>query len=875
MVERRKAPKRIQPKVVTEDKIDPNVLDLSSEDIANTPNGAEASTPPAVFKRITSRARASRRSTVIPSIYTIVTDFAHEFQVGDSIIVSGIDTLYNGVQTVAEIVDPFTFTYLRDWENDDSQAPASTVVSIINKECTSSTATISFSGSFFYPFAIGDVVEVDGLGTPFDGVFKIASTPSATSVTYDFATSQTPVSSTPAVGNAYPTVIQYVVVGSTWKDSTNDNLYQWDGTKWVLVNAGVPEGVVVDDGIAPQAPTSLTGTSTAYFDGNLPRARVALTWTAPTLNTDLTPLTDLEGYEIFKRYDPLLDWELQGTSTSPSFTALNLLQNTPTYFMVRAKDIVGNRSADSSTFSITTAVSSVAVVRTSTPVATTRLGTITVQWDGLDFVGGTLDTLPAFSHVEVHQSTTNGFTPSSSTLVDRLTARGIYVAASLVYGTPYYFRLIAVDTAGNKATASTQVTATTARLVDTDLLANTLSTWPFAGNVVSAGSLADGSISASTLFGPNVVVQSAIAANAIGANQLAAGSVIAGKIGANAVTANTVAANAITAGKIDVNAVTADTIAAGAITASKVEANAINGMTITGSTVRTSASFPRVEMNTSGLFVYNVSGTPVVSLNASGTASFAGSLTGSSGTFGGITLDSSGITAGTTGTINFNAGAGTAGYLKLTSGLGSGTLELASPSASGGSAYLRLWGFSSSPSIDLQTSAGGTIFITAGTNLHLRAGTSVFFDQGTTTFSNSATFNSTMFAPNLTLSTAGVNLRVTTGAIGEIQETSASSERFKENIVDLVSVEELNPKKLLDLPIRAFNYKANYLGASDDRFGVLIPGFIAEEVDQVYPVAVDYSDGQPYNWNERFITPALLALIQDLYKRIEELENKQ
>jgi len=867
---------------VTEDKLDPNVLDLSSEDIANTPNGTEANVPPAIFKRIVSRSRTSRRSTVIPSIYTIVTDFAHDFQVGDTVIVSGIDSPYNGVQTVDEIVDPFTFTYLRDWENDDSQGAGSTVVTIINKECTSSTATISFSGSFFYPFAVGDVIEVDGLGAPFDGVFKITSTPSATSATYDFATSQTPVASTPTSGGAYPTVIKYVVVGSTWKDSTNDNLYQWDGTKWVLINAGVPEGVVVDDGIAPQAPTDLTGTTTAYFDGNLPRARVALTWTAPTLNADTTPLTDLEGYEIFKRYDPLAEWEIQGTSTGPSFTVLNLLQNTLTYFMVRAKDITGNRSADSSTFSITTAVSSVAVVRTSTPVATTRLGTITIQWDGLDFVGGTLDTLPEFSHVEVHQSTTNNFTPSSSTLVDRLTARGLYVAASLVYGTPYYFKLVSVDTAGNKTTASAQATATTARLVDTDLIANTLSTWPFAGNVVAAGSLADGSVNASTLLGPNVVVQSAIAANAIGVNQLAAGSVIAGKIGANAVTANTVAANAITAGKIDTNAVTADTIQAGAITGDKIEANAINGKIITGATVRTSASFPRVEMNTSGLFVYNAGAGAVVSLNSNGTASFAGTLTGSSGTFGGITLDSSGITANTTGTINFNAGSGTAGYLKLTSALGSGTLELASPS-SGGSAYLRLWGLSSSPSIDLTSTGGGTIFITAGSNLYLRATGSIFVDQGdgidstrSLTVRGQSTTLGHIYLPNPNIGTGGgiARINLSTSPSGRLISESGSSQRYKNSIVDVGEIENLDPKNLLNIPVRAFKFNSNYISEEDERYDQFVPGFIAEEVEELYPVAVDHSQEGPERWNPSFIIPGMLSLIQDLSKEVQNLKSR-
>lgn len=107
---------------------------------------------------------------------------------------------------------------------------------------------------------------------------------------------------------------------------------------------------------------------------------------------------------------------------------------------------------------------------------------------------------------------------------------------------------------------------------------------------------------------------------------------------------------------------------------------------------------------------------------------------------------------------------------------------------------------------------------------------------------------------------------------GRIARSTASSERYKENIVDLADVPELDPKKLLDLPVRAFTYKEGELPETDDRYKQLIPGFIAEEVDAIYPVAADYVNG-PESWNDRMIVPALLSLVQDLYKRIEKLEN--
>jgi hypothetical protein len=54
----------------------------------------------------------------------------------------------------------------------------------------------------------------------------------------------------------------------------------------------------------------------------------------------------------------------------------------------------------------------------------------------------------------------------------------------------------------------------------------------------------------------------------------------------------------------------------------------------------------------------------------------------------------------------------------------------------------------------------------------------------------------------------------------------------------------------------------------------LIPGFIAEEVDAVYPTAADYEDGDVESWHDRMILPGMLALIQDLYKEIELLKGE-
>lgn len=117
---------------------------------------------------------------------------------------------------------------------------------------------------------------------------------------------------------------------------------------------------------------------------------------------------------------------------------------------------------------------------------------------------------------------------------------------------------------------------------------------------------------------------------------------------------------------------------------------------------------------------------------------------------------------------------------------------------------------------------------------------------------------------------AATNCYITSA--GDVRKTSTtSSQRYKQNITDIANVAELNPKALLNLPVRAFTYIDGHIPKTDDRYGQMLPGFIAEEVDAVYPIAVDYENGVE-TWNSFYIIPALLSLIQDQEKRIKLLE---
>ena len=109
---------------------------------------------------------------------------------------------------------------------------------------------------------------------------------------------------------------------------------------------------------------------------------------------------------------------------------------------------------------------------------------------------------------------------------------------------------------------------------------------------------------------------------------------------------------------------------------------------------------------------------------------------------------------------------------------------------------------------------------------------------------------------------------------GVILECSSSSRRYKHG--ESKDLGEMDPEKLYDLPVKIYKYNDGYLDKQDKRYGQNFIGFIAEEVEQVYPWAVDYDDnGEPETWNSRIIIPAMMKLIQDLNERVKRLERKK
>jgi len=560
-----------------------------------------------------------------------------------------------------------------------------------------------------------------------------------------------------------------------------------------------PEPSNNGDPIPPSPPTGLTGTTAAYIDFREPRARVALTWTAPTTNADGSELTDLRWYEVQFKLSSASAWEFGGISYTNALTLSNLTVATGYDFRVFAVDSSNNKSAASNTFTITTAnVTTFVGATPSTPVTASSLSTMTVTWDGKNNGGGAM---PAdFAFLEVHMSTVSGFTPTAATYKARFTGADYTVITNLTYGTTYYVKFVAYNQSGVASGASAQASGTARQLVDADIIANT----------ISGAKIADGTLTAS----------------------------------------DKIIGNTITGALIQGLAITGDKIAGNTISGDKITADAIDGKIITGSVIQTSADASnQVVFNTTGLRMVS-GGATKVQILANGTASFEGAVTATSGSFTGSVTSSSGTIGGFT--ISGTGLSSSAVSLFASGGTGvstSGSIVAASTSVSG-------------------NVAAGSMTTTSGPNL----------------FGGSEN--------SLRGSVRVVDITSATGAYNVVQDVNGylrqgaaipSASKYKHDIVALADVPELDPSGLLDIPVRAFKYNENIEYPGRDRHDMFLPGFVAEEVDAHYPVAVDYDtatqdiEGVEY----RYLLPGMLALIQRqsaqitaLEARIEALEAK-
>ena len=122
--------------------------------------------------------------------------------------------------------------------------------------------------------------------------------------------------------------------------------------------------------------------------------------------------------------------------------------------------------------------------------------------------------------------------------------------------------------------------------------------------------------------------------------------------------------------------------------------------------------------------------------------------------------------------------------------------------------------------------------------------------------------------------TSGNIMRLYSGNIidgwEKIYKDSSSSKRYKDHVCDMPID---YAKQILNILPVIFRYKDGYLAAGDECEGKEVPGFYAEDVEKYYPMGVYHnSDGSVENWKPDRLIPAMLKVIQEQQKELDNLK---
>lgn len=124
--------------------------------------------------------------------------------------------------------------------------------------------------------------------------------------------------------------------------------------------------------------------------------------------------------------------------------------------------------------------------------------------------------------------------------------------------------------------------------------------------------------------------------------------------------------------------------------------------------------------------------------------------------------------------------------------------------------------------------------------------------------------------------TSAANAYISADGNGVLAKTSkTSSRRFKDDITTDLD-DDLNPNALYDVDVVQFKYKKDYFTNEEDiRYRKNLIGLIAEDVYDKYKIAADWHVDDDTGevlvdaWNEQYLLPAMLKLIQEQHIEIE------
>jgi hypothetical protein len=252
-------------------------------------------------------------------------------------------------------------------------------------------------------------------------------------------------------------------------------------------------------------------------------------------------------------------------------------------------------------------------------------------------------------------------------------------------------------------------------------------------------------------------------------------------------------------------------------------------------------------------------------LSAAG-GTFSGDISAASGTFEGD-LSGSTITGGTINGGSINIGNGTftvnsSGGLTATSANISGTISSSSGTVGG-------WNILSNE----LNARGGTVLMNSVTGDAQFEGMVIQGDSRIDGDIDNENSSALFYHMGSVQSYSGYQAYFSGGG-GSIRLGiyAGSARRFKDVLGQPTGT--LDPKNLLNIPVVTYKYKEGHLGPEEQNKDRVMCGLIAEDVEANYPSIVQYINGEIRGYNHIEMIAPMLKLIQDLYEKIDNLEDR-
>lgn len=143
-----------------------------------------------VYAEVTETSFVITNKALTSNVATLTTSSAHGFAVNQTVVVSGVDETFDGQYVITAVGSSTTFSYAKTASDVTSVAVTpylqvgGVIKTISNKQLTSNVATITATSHGLTSSNIGDIINVVGVDTTFDGSFHILGVPTSDTITY-------------------------------------------------------------------------------------------------------------------------------------------------------------------------------------------------------------------------------------------------------------------------------------------------------------------------------------------------------------------------------------------------------------------------------------------------------------------------------------------------------------------------------------------------------------------------------------------------------------------------------------------------------------------------------------------------------------------